>query len=44
VTPFLKRKSTCHFQNENSKCLRVPYSILGAKEAGDLFRFPASSK
>jgi len=25
-------KSTCHFQNENSKCLRVPYLILGAKK------------
>ena len=25
-------KSTCHFQNENSKCLKVPYSILGAKK------------
>ena len=32
VTPFLKRKNTCHFQNENSKCLRVPYLILGAKK------------
>jgi len=25
-------KSTCHFQNENSKCFRVPYSIWGAKK------------
>lgn len=25
-------KSTCHFQNENSKCLKVPYLILGAKK------------
>ena len=25
-------KSTCHFQSENSKCFRVPYSIWGAKK------------
>jgi hypothetical protein len=25
-------KSTCHFQNEDSKCLRVPHSILSAKK------------
>ena len=25
-------KSTGHFQNENSKCLKVPYPIVGAKK------------
>ncbi|MCU6698548.1 hypothetical protein, partial [Laedolimicola ammoniilytica] len=34
LTFFLasQSKSTCHFQNEDSKCLRVPHSILSAKK------------